>query len=104
MYEGYAMIDILKISLIAFMTSAMIQQRRSLFKWYKKLIKRLPWYLYFPLGGCYKCFTGQVMLWYYLIKHNFVIDKWIDFGFFIAVGIFLSMIYHLIYCWLDENR
>ena len=101
------MIEILQISLIAFMVSAMIQQKRSLLKWYGKIIKRLPWYLYFPLGGCYKCFVGQFCLWYYLVKNNFQIhgiDKWFDFGFFVAAGIFSAMVYHLVYCWLDEDR
>jgi hypothetical protein len=101
------MIEILQISLIAFMVATMIQQKRSLLKWYRRIIKRLPWYFAYPLGLCYKCFVGQVMLWYFLIKNDFAINdlnKWIDFGFFISAGIFLSMVYHLIYCWLDANR
>lgn len=88
------------------MISAIIQQEKSLFKWYHIFIKKLPWYLYFPFGGCYKCFTGQFMLWYYLIKDNFIIyglDQWIEFGFFIACGILLAMIWNKIYCYLDAN-
>jgi hypothetical protein len=83
------------------MISAIIQQDKSLLKWYHSLIKQLPWYLYFPLGGCYKCFVGQFCLWYFIITKPFNI---IELGFFISAGIFLSMVYHLIYCWLDEDR
>jgi hypothetical protein len=99
------MYEIVKISLIAFMISATIQQKKSLLAWYRKLIKKLPWYLYFPLGGCYKCFVGQFCLWYFLIKSHFIIqglNQWIDFGFFISTGIFSAMIYNKIYCWLCE--
>jgi hypothetical protein len=92
------MIDIFKISLIAFMISAIIQQEKSMLKWYHVLIKKLPWYLYFPLGGCYKCFTGQFCLWYFVFTKSFDI---IELGFFIACGIYLAMIWNKIYCWLD---
>jgi len=91
------MIDVLKISLIAFMISALIQDPHTLFTWYGKLIERLPWYLCKPLGGCYRCFTGQFCLWYFLIKKPFNL---IELGFFISAGILISMVYNKIYCYL----
>jgi len=95
------MIEILKISLIAFMLCTIIQKKKGLLLWYKRIIKRLPWYLYMPLGGCYQCFVGQFCLWYYLITRHFYfqsLGNWIDFGFFVLVGIAASIVYNRIYC------
>jgi len=91
------MIEILKISLIGFMFSALTQDEHTLFSWYGKLIERLPWYLCKPLGGCYRCFTGQLCLWYYLILKPFNLIEWL---FFVSAGIMTSMIYNKIYCYL----
>jgi hypothetical protein len=97
------MIEILKISLIAFVVAALIQRKQSMLSWYGKLIKKLPWYLYFPLGGCYLCFVGEFCLWYYIVTKKFVfeLDYFTELGFFILAGIFISMVYHKIYCWLN---
>jgi len=91
------MIEIIKLSLTAYMFSAIIQKDNSILSWYGNLIKRLPIWLYRPLGGCYICFTGQVCLWYFLVTKPFNL---LEFGFFISAGIFLSVIYNAIYCWL----
>lgn len=97
------MIEIAKISLIAFVISALIQDEQSSLTWYHNLIKRLPWWLFKPLGGCYMCFTGQVCLWFYLItrltNYRFEYD-FFDHLFFITAGIMFSMVYHKIYCYL----
>ena len=61
------MFEIFKISLIGFMFSALAQDNHTLFTWYGDLIERLPWYLCKPLGGCYRCFVGQLCLWFYLL-------------------------------------
>jgi len=89
--------EILKISLIGFMFSALTQDQHTLLSWYGKLIERLPWYLYKPLGGCYRCFVGQLCLWYYLLTKPFNLVEWL---FFVAAGIMLSMVYNAIYCYL----
>jgi len=91
------MIEILKISLIAFMFSALTQDEHTLLTWYGRLLEKLPWYLRKPLGGCYMCFSGQVCMWYFLFTKPFDV---FELGFFISAGIFLSMIYHRIYCLL----
>jgi len=79
------------------MISVMIQEPRSPFTWYGKLIALLPWYLSRPLGSCYRCFTGQVCLWYFLFTKPFNL---IELGFFISGGILSSMILNKLYCWL----
>jgi hypothetical protein len=89
------MIEIFKISLIAFMFCALGQNKKSLFHWYQKLISDLPWYISWPLGRCYKCFTGQVCLWYFIFTKPFNV---VELLFFISSGIFISMIYNRIYC------
>jgi len=98
------MIELLKISLIAFMIAALIQRKKSMLSWYRKIIKKLPWYLYFPLGGCYLCFVGQFCLWYYIITKGFRsdLDYITDITFFVLAGIFVSMVYHKIYCYLND--
>jgi hypothetical protein len=93
------MIDILKISIIGFIISALIQEQRTILSWYGNLISELPWYLFRPLGGCYKCFVGQLCLWYFLIRKPFDI---IELLFFVSAGIFCSMIYNKIYCFLKN--
>jgi hypothetical protein len=91
------MIEVLKISLIGFMFSALTQDQHTLLSWYGKLVERLPWYFYKPLGGCYRCFVGQLCLWYFIITKPFNL---IELGFFVSAGIMLSMIYNAIYCYL----
>jgi len=88
------MIEILKISLIAFMFSALTQEEHSLLSWYGRLIEKLPWWLCKPLGGCYRCFTGQVCFWYLVIGKREILE----ILFLTSFGIMTSMIYNAIYC------
>ena len=96
------MIEILKISLIGFMFSALCQEQHSIFTWYGRLIEKLPWWLCKPLGGCYRCFVGQLSLWYFIIKIRTTIDfnYIVELTFFVSAGILVSMVYHKIYCLL----
>jgi len=91
------MIEIFKISLIAFMFCALGQEKGDIFHWYQKLLKRLPVFLSKPLGGCYMCFTGQVCFWYFFITKSFYP---IDLLFSTVAGIMIAMIYNKLYCWL----
>jgi hypothetical protein len=91
------MIDALKISLIAFMFCALGQDEGMIFNWYQKLINRFPDWLCKPMGGCYKCFVGQVCLWYFLFTKPFNI---VELLFFISIGILSAMVYNKIYCFL----
>ncbi len=95
------MIEILQISLIAFMFCALGHGEGMIFHWYQRLIKRLPKWIGWPLGGCYLCFTGQVMLWFYLLKY-FEDYNLIEHLFFISAGIFASAIYYKVFNWLCE--
>jgi hypothetical protein len=90
------MYDVLKISLIAFMFSALTQDEHTLLSWYGKLLNKLPWYLCKPLGGCYRCFVGQVCLWYLVIKGETILE----IMFLTSFGIMISMIYNKVYCYL----
>jgi len=93
------MLEILKIPLIAFMFVALGQTEGMIFNFYQKWINHLPDWLCKPLGGCYKCFTGQVCFWYYLIWHLNTY-KIFDHLFFISTGILIAMAYNKIYCYL----
>jgi len=89
------MYEIAKISLIAFMFCALGQKKGDIFHWYQRLLKRLPVYVGKPFGSCYKCFTGQVCLWYFVITKPF---KIIELLFFVSAGIMIAMIYNKFYC------
>lgn len=88
-------IILIKISLIVY-TFCALGEPGMIFAGYQRLICRLPDWLYNPLGGCHKCLTGQVCFWYYLITeiHSYNI---IDHLAFTSAGIFLSLIYNLIW-------
>lgn len=89
------MIEILKISVITFIFSTLLEEG-SIFEWYDKLICRLPEWLYKPLGGCYRCLTGQTLFWYYIIVH-FNDYNVIEHLFYPSLGIFLVTIYNYIH-------
>ena len=68
----------------------------ELFGWYQKLIGYLPDWLWKPLGGCVKCFTGQVCFWFYLFKY-YESYSLFDHAIFVSLGIFLAVIINKIY-------
>ena len=85
----------IKISLIAYVFCA-CGEPENIFAFYQRAINRLPLYLSKPLGGCFKCFTGQICFWVYLINY-FNSYNIIDHLFFTSLGISLSLIYN--YLW-----
>lgn len=95
---------ILKISLITTIIAALIKEKKTPLSWYGRLIKKLPWYICKPIGGCYKCFTGEVFLWYFVFTKPFDLSFRYSFDllFFVCAGIFMAMIYNKIYCFLND--
>lgn len=87
------MIEILKISLIAYMFTA-LGAEGMIFAPYQKFINKFPDWLCKPLGGCFLCFTGQVCFWFFLITHSYNL---IEHLFFVSAGIFCALIYHTIW-------
>jgi len=85
--------EVLKISLTAYMFISLGQDPGMIFYPYQQLIKRLPDWIAWPLGGCYKCFVGQVCFWYYVLTKPF---DFIDLAFFVSAGIGASMVFHKI--------
>jgi hypothetical protein len=83
---------------LALITTVFVRltEPEMVFEWYGKLISKLPRWLYYPLGGCTKCFTGQVCFWTYLITY-FHSYNFIDHLFFASFGIILSLIYDKIW-------
>lgn len=98
------MIEILKISLIAYMFCA-LGSKGMIFSPYRRLIDRLPDWLSWPLGKCFKCFTGQAMFWYYIFTKAWdgANTDFIELVFFISAGIIASMIWDKLYRFLDED-
>lgn len=93
------MYTVIQISLVAFMF-VYLGQPGYIFAWYQKLIDPLPEWLWKPLGGCVKCFTGQAMFWYYIffMEYNFI-----QHLFYVSTAILLSMIYNKLTDYLDEE-
>jgi hypothetical protein len=87
------MFEIFKISLIAFMFTA-LGEPGMIFAPYQKVINKLPEWIAKPLGSCSYCFTGQVSLWYFVITKPFNI---IDLLFFVSLSVFLVSIYERIW-------
>lgn len=85
--------EVVKISLIAYVFFA-LGESGEIFAFYQRWLTRLPLWLAKPLGACYTCFIGQVCFWYYLIFKPFDVIEWL---FFVSAGIFLSVIYNLIW-------
>jgi len=94
--------EILKISFTAYIF-IWLGDPEEIFGWYQRLIKDLPMWLWKPLGGCVKCFTGQVCLWYYIIAHyeNYNV---LNHGFFIAGSVFLAWLYELIFAVINKLK
>jgi hypothetical protein len=91
---------VIKISLIVYVFCA-LGEPGMVFSWYRKLIDRLPDWLYNPLGGCHKCLTGQVCFWFFLITQYNSYDL-IEHLFFTSLGIFLSLIYNWVWTRLEQ--
>jgi hypothetical protein len=68
----------------------------EIFDFYQRLIGRLPEWLWKPLGGCPKCFTGQVCFWFFLLK-NYASYNLIDHLFFVSLGILISITLQKLY-------
>ena len=84
-----------KLTIIAYVFCA-LGDDGMIFGWYQKLLLKVPDWLAFPLGACFKCFTGQVTAWGYLIVY-FKDYNLLDHLFFVSAGIFLSVIYNFIW-------
>ena len=52
------------VAVIAFVFSHILTDQGEILEWYERIILRLPDWLYKPLGGCGRCFAGQIGLWY----------------------------------------
>jgi hypothetical protein len=63
------MLAILSLAVFAWVFTFLTREGEVL-SFYGRLIDKIPYDdLYKPLGGCNRCFGGQVALWYYLIVH-----------------------------------
>jgi hypothetical protein len=82
------LIDALRISTILYMFYY-LGNDDMIFAWYQRLIERLPWYLYKPLGGCHVCLVGQGCFWYFIFFHKYNL---IEHLFFVSIGIIFAMI------------
>lgn len=84
------LLDIIKISIVT-VVFVNLCEPGMIFTFWGKLINKLPDWLYNPLGGCVKCFGGQVALWFYIIKyfHSYNLLEHIVFT---SSVIFLSLI------------
>lgn len=82
--------DILTTIKLAMISTVFVElgEPDMIFAWYQRLLNKLPLWLAMPLGACYKCLTGQVCFWYFLIKGTPVINL----GFYVSLGIVISLL------------
>jgi hypothetical protein len=66
----------------------------ELFSWYGTLIYKLPLWIWKPLGGCLKCFCGQILFWYYIFTFPYNLKEHL---FFVSLGILFSIILNKTY-------
>ena len=83
------------ILIFSFVVRHVLMQPNELLCEYDNLIQRLPDWLYKPLGGCMKCFAGQLMLWGYIVFEDHY--NWKEHLFLVTLIILLSFITEKIY-------
>jgi hypothetical protein len=97
----YRMLEILKISVVAYVIFVLMSPG-MIFHFYARLIDKIKWdWLYKPLGGCLMCFSGQVSFWYYLITH-FREYNLFDHVVFISAVILIVMIFDKLIDYADH--
>lgn len=62
---------LLLIALSGVAISRIITQPGEILSFYWNLIDKLPDWLNKPLGGCSKCFTGQLAFWLYIYLYDY---------------------------------
>lgn len=62
---------LLLLALSGVCVSRIITQPGEIFSFYYNWIDKLPDYLFKPLGGCAKCFTGQLAFWSYIFLFDY---------------------------------
>jgi hypothetical protein len=94
------MIEIFKISLIAFMFYA-LGRKGMIFEFYQRWISHFPDKFSYPLGKCVMCFSGQCGFWFYIVKY-FHSYNLIEHLFFVSAVIFLSVIYNYVFAFIND--
>jgi hypothetical protein len=94
--------DLIQLVFIAFVFHILMEPE-ELFDWYGKLIHNLPLWLWKPAGGCLRCFTGQILFWFYLIKY-FSVYSLQQHLFFVSLGIVLAITLQYLYDFTQKNR
>jgi hypothetical protein len=94
-------LEIIKISIICYIFY-ILGESGMIFNFWQRWIEKLPQWLYKPLGGCYKCLTGQAILHYYWITHlhNYNI---VDQLFYPSFGILITIILNYFYEKFEKN-
>ena len=81
----------LQVAVFSVVFSCILIEEGMIFGFYGRLLKRLPEWIGFPLGGCAYCMGGQIALWYFIYRIYFIPERY-DFFIhlsFIAVTLFL---------------
>ena len=85
----HELINILKVGIFAWVVTFLMQPGEVL-SFYGKLINKIKHdFIYKPLGGCNRCFGGQIAIYFYLIKY-FHFYNFFNHVFFIC-GVILTV-------------
>ena len=77
---------------LSFVFVEILTEPNEIFYFYYNAIRKLPEWLFKPLGGCLLCFTGQVTFWSYI----FIFDYELTYK-FIFIHLSVAMILLIIF-------
>lgn len=86
------------IAICAVIYSTILAEDRMILGWLRQRLEKFPEWIYFPLIGCFKCVSGQLALWMYVLLHYWNYDIFSHVS-FICVTIFISLIINKITEW-----
>lgn len=89
---GILFVMTLPVAIVAYVYSSVLTKPHHIFEGLKNYLENhLPEYLYLPLIGCYRCVTGQALLWSFPFiicpAINIHYNIWLQI-FFISMGIY----------------
>jgi hypothetical protein len=85
------MLGTIAIAVITALFIRITTEPKEILSFYMRLIERLPEWLFKPLGGCAKCFAGQVALWTYPV----ICDEYILYVHLVTVMASVVVTYYL---------
>jgi hypothetical protein len=80
---------------LSFVFVEILTEPNEIFYFYYNLIRKLPEWLFKPLGGCLLCFTGQLTFWSYIFIFGYELTYKLIFTHLsvVAIAILINYIF-----------